>query len=111
MLPVADAVRTRGCGRIVPETTGREEMLLYILICLSLSLAGIAALQFTYLFYLDRLDKERKKRLTELERECRELSRRLVKAEKYISTQNEIIESYHSDEEGEEMWADLIEDR
>ncbi len=86
-------------------------MLLYILICLSLSLAGIAGLQFTYLFYLDRLDRERKKRLSELEKECRNLSKRLRQAESQIVAHSELLETEYHDEESEESWADLIEDR
>lgn len=86
-------------------------MLLYILICLSLSLAGIAGLQFTYLFYLDRLDKERKKRLNHLERECSELARRLSQAEDRIEKQDELIQALYLDEGVDEHWADVIEDR
>jgi len=86
-------------------------MLMYILICLSLSLAGVAGLQFMYLFYLDRLDKERKKRLHELESQCKSLSRRLRDAESRIAEQNEALNSFYADEEGEEAWADVIEDR
>ncbi len=48
-------------------------MLLYVLICLSLSLAGVAGLQLTYMFYLDRLDKARKAHIRELESLCRRL--------------------------------------
>lgn len=86
-------------------------MLLYILICLSLSLVGIAGLQFTYLFYLDRLDRKRKKRLNELEKECRDLSKRLRHAEGQIAAHSELLEIAYHDEENEESWADLIEDR
>jgi hypothetical protein len=52
-------------------------MLLYILICLCLSLAGIAGLQ----------------------------------AEARISEQDDVLSSFYADEEGEEAWADVIEDR
>ncbi|MEP7213133.1 MAG: hypothetical protein ABI791_08665 [Acidobacteriota bacterium] len=86
-------------------------MLIYILICLSLSLAGIAGLQFTYLFYLDRLDKERKKRVHELELQCKSLSHRLHEAESRINEQNDTLSSFYADEESEGMWADVIEDR
>lgn len=86
-------------------------MLLYILICLSLSLAGIAGLQFTYLFYLDRIDKERKKRINELETQCKSLSRRLHNAELRNAEQNDVLKSFYVDEESEEAWADVIEDR
>ncbi|HMJ09375.1 MAG TPA: hypothetical protein VK468_10245 [Pyrinomonadaceae bacterium] len=93
------------------EAQRQIEMLLYILICLSLSLAGVAGLQFTYLFYLDRLDKERRKRIYELEAQCKSLTRRLHEAESRITEQNDILNSFYVDEEGEEAWADVIEDR
>ena len=86
-------------------------MLLYVLICLSLSLSGIAGLQFLYLFYLDRLDKERKKRIHELEAQCKSLSRRLHEAEARIAEQDDVLSSFYADEESEEAWADVIEDR
>lgn len=86
-------------------------MLLYILICLSLSLAGVAGLQFLYLFYLDRIDKERKKRIHELEIQCKSLTYRLRQAEARIEQQTEALNSFYEDEEGEEAWADVIEDR
>lgn len=86
-------------------------MLLYVLICLCLALAGIAGLQFTYTFYLDRLDRERKKRLHELEAACRRLSLRLEEAELRIARQDELLAVYYQDrEEDEEAWADVLED-
>ena len=42
-------------------------MLVYVLIGLCLSLAGVAGLQLMYMLYSDRVDKERKKRVHELE--------------------------------------------
>ncbi len=86
-------------------------MLLYVLICLCLSLTGIAGLQFAYLFYLDRLDKQRKKRIAELEHDHQKLSERLLCAESRLAKQNQLIEAMYLDEEGEEAWADVIEDR
>lgn len=56
-------------------------MLTYLLIVLCLSLTGVAGLQMAYMMYLDRLDKERKKRLHDLEIKCKELGRRLADAE------------------------------
>jgi len=84
-------------------------MLLYFLICLSLSLAGIAGLQLMYTFYLDRLDKERKKRLHELEHECKHLRHLLEEAETTIAEQDQIIAAVYPDDE--EAWADVIGDR
>ena len=87
-------------------------MLLYVLIIISLSLAGVAGLQLMYMFYLDRLDGERKKRLHELESRCKYLSGRIKDAETRIAEQNIIIDAL-SDKAvpGEEAWADVIDDR
>lgn len=87
-------------------------MWMYILICLSLSLAGIAGLQFFYLFYLERMDKDKKNRIRELEIHCKNMTRRLQSAEMQIAEQNNFIESVYEelDEESEEVWADLIEE-
>lgn len=89
-------------------------MLLYGLICLSLSLAGVAGLQFFYMAYLDRLDRARKRRIHELEQHCKYLTNRLKAAESQITEQNDLIEAIYDEleaEDEEEVWADVIEDR
>lgn len=83
--------------------------MLYVLICLCLSLAGIAGLQMAYMFYIDRLDRERKKRLHELEVRCKRLIDRLEHAETRIREQEEMINTMYL--EDEEHWADVIDDR
>jgi hypothetical protein len=85
-------------------------MLMYALILLSLALLGIAGLQFTYLFYLDKVDKERKKLIHRLEAECRRLSARLNEAEAKIAEQEELLSKIYP-ETGEEAWADIIDER
>jgi hypothetical protein len=85
-------------------------MLLYTLICLSLALVGIAGLQFTYLFYLDRVDRERKKLVHDLESECRRLSIRLSDAEAKIAEQDSLLTRFY-DRSNEEVWADVIDER
>jgi len=85
-------------------------MLLYVLIGLSLALVGIAGLQFTYLFYLDRVDKERKKLVHQLEVECRRLSGRLSEAETRVAEQDLILNKLLI-QSGDEAWADIIEER
>jgi hypothetical protein len=86
-------------------------MLYYVLIGLCLSLVGVAGLQMMYLFYLDRLDRERKKRVSELEHRCRDLSASLDAAQCRIEEQEEVIENlevlHHRQEE---MWADVLEE-
>lgn len=91
-------------------------MMWYVLICLSLSLAGVAGLQFFYMVYLERIDRERKKRINELERHTKYLLRRLEETELQISEQNKLLEEvYEEFEENEpdeeEAWADVIEER
>ncbi len=88
-------------------------MMWYVLIGLSLSLIGVAGLQFFYMIYLERMNREQKKRIYELERHSRRLTRRLGEAEQQISQQSEVIETMFVEEIGEEeeLWADVIEDR
>ncbi len=84
-------------------------MLLYALICLCLALLGVAGLQFLYMFYIERLDRERKKRLHELEVRCRNLTARLEEAEQRIARQQDLINEFY-EESGEEVWADVIDE-
>ncbi len=87
-------------------------MIIYVLIGLSLSLSGLAGLQFFYLIYLERMNKEHKKRIHELEKHSKHLALRLQDAEQQITEQNKILEAFYVDiEEEEEVWADVIEDR
>jgi hypothetical protein len=86
-------------------------MLLYVLIGLSLSLAGVAGLQLTYMFYLDRLDRQRKKHVHELEAECRRLAKLLADAEYELKLKNELLAHANPESEDEEAWADVIEER
>ncbi|MGD9563443.1 MAG: hypothetical protein AB7F88_15600 [Pyrinomonadaceae bacterium] len=86
-------------------------MLYYVLIGLCLSLVGVAGLQLTYLFYLDRLDRERRKRLVELEHRCRSLSAQLSAARSRIEEQDLLIENLEVlHQRYEEVWADVIEE-
>ncbi|MFN0279008.1 MAG: hypothetical protein ACKVRN_10445 [Pyrinomonadaceae bacterium] len=87
-------------------------MLLYFLIGLSLVLTGIAGLQFAYLFYLDRVHRERKKYLQTLERKSQQLAAQLNAAEKLIAEQARLIELVGPETTvKDEMWADVIDER
>ena len=87
-------------------------MLMYALIGLSLVLTGIVGLQFTYLFYVDRIFRERKKHTKSLEQKCRNLNDRLEAAERRVAGQNDLLESmYPGLGKEDEAWADVIEDR
>lgn len=87
-------------------------MVTYVLIGLSLSLVGVAGMQFFYLAYLERIDRERRLRIYELEHHCKDIVARLTEAEQQIAEQTELIEAFYEDEveEEEEVWADVIEE-
>lgn len=90
-------------------------MLLWILITLSLTLAGLTGMQFFYMIILERRDSEQKKRIHELEQRCIYLADRVDDAEDKISEQDEFIQAMYEefDEEGpqeEEVWADIIDE-
>ena len=87
-------------------------MLLYVLIGLSLVLLGIAGLQFTYLFYVDRILRERKHYLQAVEQKCLRLTDKLEAAEREIARQNDLLATVSPELRSEdEMWADVIDDR
>lgn len=64
-----------------------------------------------YTFYLDRIDRERKKRIKELERQCRQFRKLLAEAEVTIEEQGQIITELCPGYDDEEAWADVIVDR
>jgi hypothetical protein len=87
-------------------------MMMYALICLSLILLGVAGLQFTYLFYVDRLYRERRKYLQDLEYRYARLTARLEHAERRIAEQDDMIALLAGDApEEDETWEDIIEER
>jgi hypothetical protein len=61
------------------------------------------------MFYLERIDGERRKRLRELELNAKRLSYRLAEAEREIALQESKLRSF-AVEFGEEAWADVIEE-
>ena len=86
-------------------------MLSYVLIGLCFSLLGVAGLQMMYLFYLDRIDRERKKKIVELEHRCRDLFTQLSAARRKIDEQDELIENLEVlNHRNEEAWADVLEE-
>lgn len=87
-------------------------MLTYLLIGLCLVLLGIAGLQFTYLFYVDRLNRERRRYITALEHKHAALAERLAEAERRVAEQDELLEAvYKTEGKEDEAWADVIEER
>lgn len=85
--------------------------MMYALICISLILLGVAGLQFTYLFYVDRLYSERRKYLQDLEYRYARLTARLEYAERRITEQQDMINMLTGEEFAEEDWEDIIEER
>ena len=87
-------------------------MLVVALIGLSFVLIGIVGLQFSYMFYLDRLHIQRKKHIHELERKCNQLSERLGRAQIRLAEQDRLLEAAHPGRKKDDgIWADVIEDR
>ena len=84
-------------------------MMVYFLILICLVLTCIAGLQMAYMFYLDRLDKDRKRRLRHLERRARTLQRRLEEARATIESQEALLEAAYGPQD-DEVWADVIDD-
>ncbi|MBK6723365.1 MAG: hypothetical protein IPO41_12065 [Acidobacteria bacterium] len=84
-------------------------MLMYALIGLSLVLVGIVGLQFTYLFWIDRVYRERRTYLKDLEHRYADLNARLRSAELRIADQAGLLETLGYKDS--ETWADVIEER
>ena len=84
-------------------------MLSYFLIGLSLVLLGIVGLQFTYMFYLDRIHLERRKHIHTLEKKCARLTHRAETAESRVAELEQLTGT--PAERQDELWADVIEDR
>lgn len=80
----------------------------FILIGLSFSLLGLAATQFFYMNYLERMDRSRKKHIHDLEERNKRLTYRLGVANDRIADQDKMLEVYR---EEEEVWAEVIEER
>lgn len=86
-------------------------MLIYVLICLLFILIGISGFQLAYMFYFDRLDRERKSHVRNLERRALRLASQLRQAEARIAEQERVIERHALTEPvDEEAWADVIEE-
>lgn len=84
--------------------------MIYVLICLCLSLAGIAGLQFFYMIYLEQTGKGYRRRIRQLEKHCVRLSKRLQAAEATIERQERMMENEEEFPQEDEVWADVIED-
>ena len=82
------------------------------LIGLSLVLVGIVGLQFSCLFYVDTLYRERKAYLQSLEQKYTRLTERLAEAECRVAEQDELLETLRPELAGsEDAWAEVIDER
>ena len=87
-------------------------MLVYALIGLSLVLTGIAGLQFTYMFYVERVYRERQAYLRELEQRYARIVERLDTAERRVAEQDDLLDGiYLNAGKADEAWADVIDER
>lgn len=88
----------------------------YILICLSLTLAGVAGLQLLYTAFLCQVQKEHLKHIRILEMRNRSLTNSLNKLGPQAAGVRDFIGSVGASEERvdvpqEEIWVDVIEER
>jgi hypothetical protein len=83
-------------------------LLSLILVGLSFSLLGLAATQFFYMNYLERMDRVRKKHIHDLEAKCKRLAYRLDVATGRLAEQDRLLEVHR---EEEEVWAEVIGER
>lgn len=87
-------------------------MLVFALIGLSFVLLGVVGLQFTYMFYVERMNAERRKYLQALENRAEQLAEQLDAAHDQIAAQNELLKTaYRELGNHEEVWAELIDER
>lgn len=87
-------------------------MLVYFLIGLSLVLVGIVGLQFSYMFWVERMYRERRTYLRELENKYARQTERLAAAQRRIAEQNDLLETAYPElGKEDEVWADVIEER
>ena len=88
------------------------QILTYSLIVLLLVLVGVAGLQFSYMFYVDRLNRERKAYLRDLERRARRLNEKLEQAEAKIAEQSALLAKFVPEYVTEdETGADILDER
>jgi hypothetical protein len=86
---------------------------MYVLIGISLSLLGVAGLQFFYLTWLEQVNRSNKKKITELEHRCMYLNDRLFQSELDVKQHASVLAEHNislEPEQSEEVWADIISD-
>ena len=83
----------------------------YVLICLALSLVGLAGFQLIYMMYLDQIAKMRRSHIKRLEERCRYLDAEVLRlnTELRIFTSSETAAA-RSESNDDVLFADVIED-
>lgn len=83
-------------------------MLTFAIICLAFTLIGVVGLQFTYLFYVDRINKSQKRHIKQLERRIASLRTKLTDADRVIDEYYETLAAANIYTDTEPEWDDII---
>lgn len=90
------------------------ELLVYVLIIVSLTLAGLTGMQFFYMILLEKRDRDQKKRIHDLEQRCLYLADRINIAERKTRKVEPASKKEPESEEiaiEDDLWADVLDDR
>jgi hypothetical protein len=82
--------------------------MLYVVICIALAMGGVAGMQFFYLAYMEKVLRQQKRRVDELERQNAILYHRWQDAERTLAGYEDL--SAEEVIEEEEIWSEIIED-
>ncbi len=84
-------------------------MLIYVVICIALAMGGVAGLQFFYLAYIERFNRQQKRRIQELERQNALLYHRWQDAEHQLAAYQALDAEELVEDNEEEVWAEIID--
>jgi len=87
---------------------------IYVLIIVSLALAGLTAMQFFYMILLEKRDREQKKRIQSLEKRCLQLAGRINRNDGRVSTDRSPDEKAEVDSDTPievDIWIDVLDER
>ncbi len=83
-------------------------MMLYVVICIALAMAGVAGMQFFYLAYMERVGRQHQRRIKGLERQNALLYHRWQETERALAGYEDLAAEEVVEEE--EVWSEIIED-
>lgn len=84
-----------------------SDWIFFVLITLCLTFVGISAMQFLYVFYLERVTKDHKNYIKELENRVIHLNERLYETELELKYGDKTLNSEFIKDED---WIDVLED-